>query len=62
MGDIIGVKGPQVKEGRLKKVMVTLGDRSMTMQTGIGVVGQNVINSWKRGESAGSGTKVQIAG
>ena len=42
--------------------MVTLGDRSMTVQTGIGVVGQNVTNGWKRGESAGSGTKVQTTG
>lgn len=32
-----------MKEGRLRKVMVTLGDRSMTVQTGIGVVGQNVM-------------------
>lgn len=46
-GDILDVKGPQVKEGRLRKVMVTLGDRSMTMQTGTGAVGQNVINGWK---------------
>lgn len=55
MGDILDAKGPRVKEGRLRKVMVTLGDRSMTMQTGIGVVGQNVF-------MAGSGTKVQTTG
>lgn len=59
---ILGIKWPQLKEEKLRKAMVTLGGRSMTMQSGVGVVGQNVINSWKRGESTGNATKVHMAG